>query len=172
MCPSGANAGAIGRRLGLPEAASAVPADAGLIAQIGIELRASHAKLRCHHRRSTEGENRRKAREIGASSPAFRWNPQQSATRQNAGAAYFQRGLTTVTIPPPFNLCKETLFANDQPCRATSQAGFSLPPMLGADKKKPFHRWKGLWWCPGPESNRHALRRGIFLPLRLSPPLP
>ena len=25
-------------------------------------------------------------------------------------------------------------------------------------------------WCPGPESNRHALRRGIFFPLRLSPP--
>ena len=27
-------------------------------------------------------------------------------------------------------------------------------------------------WCPGPESNRHALRRGIFFPLRLSPPSP
>ena len=26
-------------------------------------------------------------------------------------------------------------------------------------------------WCPRPESNRHASRRGIFLPLRLSPPL-
>ncbi len=27
-------------------------------------------------------------------------------------------------------------------------------------------------WCPGPESNRHALRRGILSPLRLpiSPP--
>ena len=25
-------------------------------------------------------------------------------------------------------------------------------------------------WCPRPESNRHALRRGIFFPLRLSPP--
>jgi len=27
-----------------------------------------------------------------------------------------------------------------------------------------------LGWCPRPESNRHALRRGIFFPLRLSPP--
>ncbi len=28
------------------------------------------------------------------------------------------------------------------------------------------------WWCPGPESNRHASRRGILSPLRLpiSPP--
>ena len=33
-------------------------------------------------------------------------------------------------------------------------------------------RTKPRWWCPGPESNRHALRRGILSPLRLpiSPP--
>lgn len=41
-------------------------------------------------------------------------------------------------------------------------------------------RWRGsrknrvdtVLWCPGPESNRHALRRGILSPLRLpiSPP--
>ena len=33
---------------------------------------------------------------------------------------------------------------------------------------------KDLSWCPGPESNRHALRRGILSPLRLpiSPPGP
>ena len=38
--------------------------------------------------------------------------------------------------------------------------------------KKPPLREQG-WlpnWCPRPESNRHALRRGIFFPLRLSPP--
>ena len=35
-------------------------------------------------------------------------------------------------------------------------------------------RIKDLSWCPGPESNRHALRRGILSPLRLpiSPPGP
>ena len=27
-----------------------------------------------------------------------------------------------------------------------------------------------MYWCPRPESNRHAFRRGIFFPLRLSPP--
>ena len=32
--------------------------------------------------------------------------------------------------------------------------------------------WDGNSWCPGPDSNRHALRRGILSPLRLpvSPP--
>ncbi len=35
-------------------------------------------------------------------------------------------------------------------------------------------RIKDLSWCPRPESNRHALRRGILSPLRLpiSPPGP
>ena len=43
----------------------------------------------------------------------------------------------------------------------------SLPPM-----KRPLLRQqkRPLNWCPRPESNRHAFRRGIFLPLRLSPP--
>ena len=38
--------------------------------------------------------------------------------------------------------------------------------------KKPPLREQGRLpnWCPRPESNRHALRRGIFFPLRLSPP--
>jgi len=40
-------------------------------------------------------------------------------------------------------------------------------------KKPPLHEQGRLGvWCPGPESNRHALRRGIFFPLRLSPPPP
>src|SRR5260221_2380812 len=44
--------------------------------------------------------------------------------------------------------------------------------MLNAKRRpiKPALRYCLLDWCPGPESNRHALRRGIFLPLRLSPP--
>ncbi len=37
------------------------------------------------------------------------------------------------------------------------------PPPLQTQERLPN-------WCPRPESNRHALRRGIFLPLRLSPP--
>ena len=36
-------------------------------------------------------------------------------------------------------------------------------------KKKPLSLWNltafGMW-CPGPESNRHALRRGILSPVK------
>ena len=83
MCPSGANAGAIGRRLGLPEAASAMPADVGLIAQIGVELRASLAKLRCHHRHSTDWETVEKPAKLARQVPLFagiRSNPQLAKT--------------------------------------------------------------------------------------------
>jgi len=38
-------------------------------------------------------------------------------------------------------------------------------------KKPTLREQRRLYdWCPRPESNRHALRRGIFFPLRLSPP--
>jgi hypothetical protein len=39
----------------------------------------------------------------------------------------------------------------------------------GEEKKESS---RNIYWCPGPESNRHALRRGILSPLRLpvSPP--
>ena len=34
-----------------------------------------------------------------------------------------------------------------------------------------LHLLGASYWCPRPESNRYALRRGIFFPLRLSPPV-
>ena len=47
-----------------------------------------------------------------------------------------------------------------------------MPQVLTADRQKPPLQRQGRLpnWCPRPESNRHALRRGIFFPLRLSPP--
>ena len=47
-----------------------------------------------------------------------------------------------------------------------------MPQVLTADRQKPPLQRQGRLpnWCPRPESNRHAFRRGIFLPLRLSPP--
>ena len=38
------------------------------------------------------------------------------------------------------------------------------------EQRKATRRGGGLKWCLRPESNRHALRPGIFFPLRLSPP--
>jgi hypothetical protein len=49
--------------------------------------------------------------------------------------------------------------------------GSGIQAHTGQERKsRPCVNRGGLDWCPRPESNRHALRRGIFLPLRLSPP--
>src|SRR5690606_20800510 len=53
----------------------------------------------------------------------------------------------------------------------TSASCVFAQPRSKAAFRNPMHEgMKAKIWCPRPESNWHALRRGIFLPLRLSPP--
>ena len=51
----------------------------------------------------------------------------------------------------------------DRPCKPICAA-------RSQKKSRPVDAGRLSYWCPRPESNRHAFRRGIFFPLRLSPP--
>ncbi len=68
-------------------------------------------------------------------------------------------------------LCSGTLFGAS--CRSEGVRRFGLlPPSSEGAAQGHLDALAFVYWCPGPESNRHALRRGILSPLRLpiSPP--
>ena len=67
-------------------------------------------------------------------------------------------------------LCSCTL--SGASCRSEAVCCFGLLQPSREGAAQVFDSLALLYWCPGPESNRHALRRGILSPLRLpiSPP--